>query len=225
MNSTAIQGIAMQRGSQRVSDTSVGLLGRVQQGDTEAWRDFAARCCDSIQDWCRWRHMHSLEADDIVQNSMLVVLKKIGGFTHSGRGSLRAWLRAIAWRCWSDAIARASRSQAEELNGQYELAIDEIALLDERYEQLRRMDLVKRAMVLVRQRVRNSTWEMFYRTAIGNESGIKVAAEMQVPLYILYASRSRVQRLLQREVRMLELLEESSEDHRQLNADFRESAQ
>ncbi len=169
--------------------------------------------------------MQTLEADDIVQNSMLVVLKKIGGFTHTGRGSLRAWLRAIAWRCWSDAISRASRSQAEELNGQYELAIDEIAVLDERYEQLRRMDLMKRAMVLVRQRVRGSTWEMFYRTAIGNESGITVAAEMQVPLYILYASRSRVQRLLQREVRLLEQLEEAPEGRRQVNADFTEAAE
>ncbi len=215
----------MQRGSHRISDTSLGLLGRVQQGDTEAWRDFALRCCDLIQDWCRWRHMQTLEADDIVQNSMLVVLKKIGGFTHTGRGSLRAWLRAIAWRCWSDAISRASRSQAEELNGQYELAIDEIAVLDERYEQLRRMDLMKRAMVLVRQRVRGSTWEMFYRTAIGNESGITVAAEMQVPLYILYASRSRVQRLLQREVRLLEQLEEAPEGRRQVNADFTEAAE
>ncbi len=213
----------MQRGSYKISDTSLGLLGRVQQGDTEAWRDFAVRCCDLIQEWCRWRHLQSLEADDIVQNSMLVVLKKIGAFRHSGRGSLRAWLRAIAWRCWSDAISRASRSQAEELNGQYELAIDEIALLDERYEQLRRMELMKRAMVLVRQRVKGSTWEMFYRTAIGNESGIDVAAQMQVPLYLLYASRARVQRLLQREVRMLEVLEDSSEEHRQALADLRES--
>jgi hypothetical protein len=64
---------------------------------------------------------------------------------------------------------------------------------------------------------------MFYRTAIGNESGIDVAAQMQVPLYLLYASRARVQRLLQREVRMLEVLEDSSEEHRQALADLRES--
>lgn len=213
----------MQQWQSRFPDTSIGMLQRVQGGDEDAWTDFANRCGSVIQEWCKWRHLQSLEADDIIQNTMIIVLKKVHSFRHAGRGSLRAWLRAIAWRCWSDAISRASRSQAEELNGQYELAIDEIALLDERYEQLRRMELMKRAMVLVRQRVKGSTWEMFYRTAIGNESGIDVAAQMQVPLYILYASRARVQRLLQREVRMLEVLEDSSEEHRQALADLRES--
>jgi RNA polymerase sigma-70 factor (ECF subfamily) len=180
----------------------------VQQGDSEAWREFSCRCFELIRQWCRWRHLHLAEADDVVQNSMLVVLKKIGCFRHSGRGSLRAWLRAIAWRCWSDAVARASRSQAEELNGQYELAVDEIAVLEAQYEQLRRTELMKQAMVIVRQRVRATTWQMFYRTALGDECGVKVAADMQVPLYVLYAARARVQRMLQQQVQVLERLED-----------------
>lgn len=193
----------MPRGSEQNLDTSLGLLGRVQQGDSEAWCEFSRRCFELIQQWCRWRHLHLVETDDVVQNTMLVVLKKIGCFRHRGRGSFRAWLRAIAWRCWSDAVARASRSQAEELSGQYELAIDEIAVLEECYEQLRRMELMKQAMVIVRQRVRIATWQMFYRTALGDECGVKVAGDMQVPLYVLYAARARVQRMLQEQVQIL----------------------
>jgi hypothetical protein len=66
---------------------------------------------------------------------------------------------------------------------------------------------MKQAMVIVRQRVRATTWQMFYRTALGDECGVKVAADMQVPLYVLYAARARVQRMLQQQVQVLERLE------------------
>jgi DNA-directed RNA polymerase specialized sigma24 family protein len=193
----------MQQWQSRFPDTSIGMLQRVQGGDEDAWTDFANRCGSVIQEWCKWRHLQSLEADDIIQNTMIIVLKKVHSFRHAGRGSLRAWLRAIAWRCWCDAAARANRLQLEELQGNYEVAIDEIAILEKQYEELSRLELIQRAMVLVRQRVRASTWEMFYRTALGNECGNTVAADLKVSVHVVYAARSRVQRLLHQEVSML----------------------
>ena len=195
-------------GSAALGDTSAGMIRRIQSGDGASWRQFHERCHAVISDWCRWNRVSEADAEDVLQETLLVVVSKIAGFRHLGRGSLRAWLRAIAWRCWSDAVARASRSQAEELNGQYELAVDEIAVLEAQYEQLRRMELMKQAMVIVRQRVRATTWQMFYRTALGDECGVKVAADMQLPLYVLYAARARVQRMQQQQVQVLERLED-----------------
>jgi RNA polymerase sigma-70 factor (ECF subfamily) len=197
----------MSTSDRRVPDTSLGLLGRVQAGDSDAWRDFSLRCFDVIHDWCRWRQMHGIEPDDITQNTMLVVVRKIGSFQHAGRGSLRAWLKAIAWRCWADAVARAKRSELGELRMHYEAAIDEIANLERQHEQLRKLDLMKRALLLVQQRVRPSTWQMFYRTALAGEAGATVSSEMKIPLYVIYSARARVQRLLHEEVQLLSALE------------------
>ncbi|MEY4187281.1 MAG: hypothetical protein RIT02_2315 [Planctomycetota bacterium] len=195
--------LLMARKDRQVPDTSLGLLGRVQSGDVDAWGDFSLRCLDVINDWCQWHRMHGIESDDIAQNTMLVVVRRIGDFQHAGRGSLRAWLKAIAWRCWADAVARAKRSELGQLRMQYEAAVDEIANLERQHEQLRKLDLMKRALLLVQQRVRPSTWQMFYRTALAGEAGAKVSTEMNIPLYLVYSARARVQRMLHEEVRML----------------------
>ena len=79
----------MQQWQSRFPDTSIGMLQRVQGGDEDAWTDFANRCGSVIQEWCKWRHLQSLEADDIIQNTMIIVLKKVHSFRHAGRGSLR----------------------------------------------------------------------------------------------------------------------------------------
>lgn len=190
--------------TQRSADTSLGLLGRVQAGDSEAWQEFTNRCYDVIRQWCRWHQVSGPDTDDVLQNSMLVVLQKIGAFRHTGRGSMRGWLKAIAWRCWCDAMARANRGALESLRKQYAVAVDEIAVLEQQYELLRQETLLQQAMLLVKQRVRPSTWSVFYRTAWLNEPCSVVAGDLQIPAYVIHSARNRVQRMIQQEVRRLE---------------------
>lgn len=190
-------------------DTSLGLLGQVQAGDGEAWRLFALRCYEVVRRWCRWQRLNATDTDDVVQNAMMVVLRKVGEFRHSGNGSLRSWLRAIAWRCRCDALVRSSSHQHEELRQKYEVAVDEIAQLEAQYEQLRRVALLQQAMLLVKQRVRPSTWNAFYRTALLDEPFAVVAAQVEMPEYLIYSAKFRVQKLIQEEVRKLELREDA----------------
>lgn len=190
-------------------DTSLGLLGRVQAGDGEAWRLFALRCYEVVRRWCRWQRLNASDTDDVVQNAMIVVLRKVGEFRHSGKGSLRSWLRAIAWRCRCDALVRSGSHQHEALRQKYEVAVDEIAELEFQYEQLRRADLLQQAMLLVKQRVRPSTWNAFYRVAWLDEPIAVVASQLEMPEYLIYSAKFRVQKLIQEEVRKLESREDA----------------
>lgn len=190
-------------------DTSLGLLGRVQAGDCDAWRLFALRCYEVVRRWCRWQRLNASDTDDVVQNSMVVVLRKVGEFRHSGKGSLRSWLRAIAWRCRCDAFVRSGRHQHETLRQKYEVAVDEIAQLEFQYEQLRRADLLHQAMLLVKQRVRPSTWNAFYHTVWLDEPCAVVAAQLEMPEYLIYSAKFRVQKLIQEEVRKLDSREDA----------------
>lgn len=188
-----------------VFDTSLGLLGRVQAGDSEAWQAFSDRCYQVIHGWCRWNRVNQDDADDVAQNAMLVVVKKIGVFQHNGRGSFRAWLKAIAWRCRCDALVRTPPGQLSTLSTRYDEAVDEIGRMEQQFEALRQQDLMQQAMLLVKQRVRPLTWMAFTQTTLAGESGPAVAENLRMPLYSVYASRARVQRLIQQEVRKLEL--------------------
>jgi RNA polymerase sigma factor (sigma-70 family) len=185
-------------------DTSLGLLARVQAGDTDAWETFSVRCRDVLVRWCQWKQVQPADAEDIYQNSMLVVVRKIRAFRHNGRGSFRAWLRAIAWRCWCDAAVGSPAEPLNELRQKFLLAQDDIAELEEEYERVRQAELMAEAMLLVRPRVRPKTWEAFCLTVLQNQSGNEVAAALHIPVYAVHSAKARVQRLISIEVRRLQ---------------------
>ena len=185
-------------------DTSLGLLGRVQSGDAVAWEAFSGRCRDVLVSWCNWREVQPADAEDIYQNSMLVVLRKVGEFRHAGRGSFRAWLRAIAWRCWCDAASSGRQIALSDLREKFLTAQDDIAALDEEYERIWQAGLMSDAMQLVQARVNEKTWEMFRRCVLEGEPAAVVSAAVGLPDYAVHSAKSRVQRMIAAEVRRLQ---------------------
>ncbi|MGV2333502.1 MAG UNVERIFIED_CONTAM: hypothetical protein LVR18_05020 [Planctomycetaceae bacterium] len=100
-------------------------------------------------------------------------------------------------------------TSTKRLRQKYEVAVDEIAELEFQYEQLRRADLLQQAMLLVKQRVRPSTWNAFYRVAWLDEPIAVVASQLEMPEYLIYSAKFRVQKLIQEEVRKLESREDA----------------
>ena len=207
-----------------IPDTSLGLLGRVQSGDAVAWEAFSGRCRDVLLSWCNWREVQPADAEDVYQNSMLVVLRKVGEFQHAGRGSFRAWLRAIAWRCWCDAASSDRQIALSDLREKFLIAQDDIAALDEEYERIWQAGLLSEAMQLVRARVNEKTWEMFRLCVLEGEPVPVVSAAVGMPDYAVHSSKSRVGRMIAAEVRRLRQksgrlpLDDDSEDC--VNEDF-----
>lgn len=195
----------MSEADQRCStmDTSAGMIGRVQSGDIDSWQAFSRRCQSVLADWCRWNRVRESDAEDVSQEAMLVVVSKIAGFRHSGRGSLRAWLRAIAWRCWCEAISKADRGDLVELAARFRETKSEIAAIEQEYERLTQMDILERAMAAVRLKVQPRTWEAFWQSAMEGGSGADVGARLDMTADCVHAARARVQRLISVEVRRL----------------------
>ena len=84
-------------GKQMANETRLSILARVQEttfGDS--WSEFSAMYDDLIKGWLYRRGVQAQDADDIRQEVMTVVLRRIGSFEHNGRtGAFRAWLRMI----------------------------------------------------------------------------------------------------------------------------------
>ena len=186
-----------------LGDTSAGMIGRVQAGDGASWVQFHQRCHAVISDWCRWNRVREFDAEDLSQETMLVVVSKIASFRHSGRGSLRAWLRAIAWRCWCEAISRSARGETVLLRDRFESVGDEISALEAEYERLEQLDVLERAMAAVKVRVEPHTWEAFWMAAMQNRSGQEVGESLRMTADSVHSARARVQRMISVEVRRL----------------------
>ncbi len=185
-------------------DTSVGMLLQVLNGDRGAWERFAAHCQRVILSWCRSKMLSDADLDDIVQESMLVVLTKVYEFRRTGTGSLRAWLRAIAWRCRCEAIAKSrSLERLKETQNFYRGATADIEQLEKQFDRLYEMELLERCLTAVRQRVQAVTWNAFQQHALNKLPGMQVAEELGISVQSVYAAKWRVLRLLRMEWRKI----------------------
>lgn len=182
-------------------DTSLGMLGRVQAGDDHAWTEFATRAASIVRHWARWKRLQVADAEDLTHDALLVVFSKIQNFKHSGRGSFRAWLRAIAWRCLCEAHSEKEDLARPELAERYREAEDQIAELDEEFDRLQQLDVLKSCMVTVQRRVQAQTWDAFRLVAIEGLSGPAAASQLSMQLDAVHAARGRVQKLIAIEMR------------------------
>jgi len=115
--------------------TSVSLLERLRspagEDAPEAWRRLIALYGPLIRYWLRQNAALAPDADDLVQEVLTVLVRRIGGFEHNGRrGAFRVWLRTTTRQCASGFYAtRRNRPLATGGSGVPE-ALGELASVD-----------------------------------------------------------------------------------------------
>jgi RNA polymerase sigma-70 factor (ECF subfamily) len=150
------------------------MIVQALSGDGKAWERFASHCQRVISAWCRSWGLSPEDRDDTVQESMLVVLVKVHDFRRTGRGSLRAWLKAVAWRCRCEASARArSFQRLQEIRQRFREATNEIEELEQEFDRLYELDRLERCLLAVRERVTSQTWAAFQKHAIERMPGLE----------------------------------------------------
>jgi DNA-directed RNA polymerase specialized sigma24 family protein len=77
-------------------ETSVSLLERLAGSPSNAdWRRLLDLYQPLLRAWLARVGVPDVDGDDLTQEVLLVVFREVGGFSHRGQGSFRAWLRAI----------------------------------------------------------------------------------------------------------------------------------
>jgi RNA polymerase sigma-70 factor (ECF subfamily) len=194
------------------SQTSVTLLGRLRQfpPDQAAWAQFADRYGRRIYGWCRQWNVQEADAEDVTQVVLLKLAEKMRAFEYDPSRSFRAWLKTVTRHAWLDsgasrkAAVAAGGSHALELLQAVEAREDLVERLGEEFDR----ELLDEAMIRVRGRVVPRTWEAFERTALRGESGAEAARALSMKVATVFVARSKVQKMLQEELRKLDSPEE-----------------
>ena len=189
------------------SQTSATLLARLRQvpADQAAWRQFTECYGRKIYAWCRQWNLQEADAEDVTQNVLIKLAEKMRTFVYDPDKSFRAWLKTVARNAWSDywggrkAVA-VGGSQAVEMLATVEAREDLVRRLDAEFNR----ELLEEAEARVRLRVTPRTWEAFARTAVQGQSGAEAAAALGMKVATVFVARSKVQKMLQEEVRKLE---------------------
>ena len=77
-------------------ETSVSLLGRLAGTPTDDdWRRLNDLYRPLLRAWMARAGVPASDGDDLAQDVLLVVVRKVAGFEWRGKGAFRGWLRAI----------------------------------------------------------------------------------------------------------------------------------
>lgn len=188
-----------------MNETSLSLLDRARgNGNDEAWRHLVGTYSPLLRAWLLRFDVAPADADDLVQEVLVTVLRELAQFKHSGRaGAFRSWLRTILvyrlrdfWRSRNYRPAAAGGStwleQLQELEDESSDASREWNLEHDRH-------VMARLLESVRPRFEPKTWEAFRRQMFDGQRADTVAAELGMSLNSVYVARSRVLSTLRRE--------------------------
>ena len=191
--------------------TRVTLLGRLRQDPTDqaAWDVFVERYGRHIYRWCRQWHLQDADAEDVTQDILVKLARKLRDFAYDPSRSFRGWLKTLAHHAWRDfvdsprraQVAAAGDNQVWERMQTLQAREDLIQKLQEAFDH----ELLEAAKVRVRLRVAPHTWEAFRLVALEALPAAEVAATVRMQVAMVYVARSKVQKMLQEEIQKLEV--------------------
>jgi len=188
-------------------DTSVTLMMRLQRApaDPQAWSEFVEKYRPMIRAWClKWR-LQEFDADDVSQEVLLKLLNAIRKFQYDPKRSFRAWLKTVAHHALAD-FAAARRKDPGRNAGPIEQIADSADAqtdLERQFEEAFEAEVLELAMERVKRRVKPTTWDAFQLTALDGLSGVTAAQRLQMPVAHVFVAKSRIQKMLQKETRVL----------------------
>jgi len=194
--------------------TSASLLKAVSSGHSPLdWERFLAKYAALLRSWAiRWGAKQEL-ADDMVQETLLNVLRTIPEFQYNPAGSFRSWLKVVAWRSWRH-IERREHLHLRLSAGQHLTNIpvhntlfNSAACRDdllELFQKMAREEIFEMACAQVRPRFSPTTWQAFELMEIQQCPGDETAARLGLSIPAVHAAVYRVRKQLTRAVRHLD---------------------
>lgn len=188
--------------------TRVTLLARLRQDPTDqaAWGAFVERYGRHVFRWCRQWKLQDADAEDVSQEILAKLARRLRDFRYDPSRSFRGWLKTVAHHAWRDFVDSRRRravggdAQVWEMLQTLEARKDLVQRLEESFDH----ELLDVAKLRVRLRVAPHTWEAFRLVAIEGMPVTEVATAVGLRVTMVYVAKSKVQKMLQEEIRKLE---------------------
>ena len=201
--------------------TRPSLLARLKDwGQQTAWREFDHDYAPLVRNVARKAGLSDAESDEVVQETLLAVAKKIGEFEHRGnRGSFRAWLlQQTRWRITDQFRRRGTDRKGPDepssaANGTPALPDDDgtgtgeirdtleasVPEFERIWDEEWRQRVQQLAIARVKRRVSARQFQLFDLHVLQGLSVKDAAATAGATMAAVYMAKSRVGRLLKKE--------------------------
>ena len=178
-------------------ETSVSLLGRLAGAPTDDdWRRLHDLYQPLLRAWVARAGGPASDVDDLVQDVLSVVVRRIAGFEWRGQGAFRAWLRTILANEVRDYFRDQKYRHIATGDSSFQGRLDELESPDSALSRLwdREHDqyVVRRALELIEPEFAASTWRAFRRVMVDGAAVGAVAAELGLSANAVFIAKSRV---------------------------------
>jgi len=188
-----------------MTSTSLSLLDRLRANpDAPDWRQFAELYEPLIRGWLRRKDVLGSDADDLVQNTMTVVLRRLADFDHNGRtGAFRNWLRTITVHClqehWKALQSRPAGVGGSDILHVISQWADPQSELSQQWNREHDLHVMRKLLERMRDEFEPKTWTAFQRFALDGLSAAEVAQELAISPNAVFIAKSRVLARLRQE--------------------------
>lgn len=165
----------------RMATTTSSLFDRLRDPDpAAAWERVVDLYSPYIPRWvARVPGVGAADADDLTQQVMVVLVKRLPGFVREPDGSFRAWLREITVnevRNWKRTRRRKPATPADPADGFLAALADPASDLSAQWDRDHHRHVFDKLLAAIRPDFAAVSWEAFRLTAIEDRSA-KEAAE------------------------------------------------
>ncbi len=188
-------------------DTSLSLLQRLRQepADGRHWQALEAFCRPFIFRQLRSRfRLGEHDADDLTQNIMQVVCRKVVAFERLRAGSFRSWLRTITHhqlqKFW-----REQKKQPQPASGGDPFAelVDDRSDLSREWDEQHREHLINQALEKLKGDFGEASLRAFRLLMLEGWSGPEVAGSLGMKLAAVHSAKARILTRLRAELQDL----------------------
>ena len=178
-------------------ETSVSLLERLAGAPTDDdWRRLVDLYQPLLRAWMTRAGVPASDVDDLVQEVLLVVFRKVGGFEWRGQGAFRAWLRTILAHRVRDYFRKQKHQPIATGDSDFLRQLDELRSPDSALSHLWDREHDEHVAAALIKRVQGNftpvTWEAFRRHVTKGEPAVEVAKALDLSLNSVLLAKSRV---------------------------------
>jgi RNA polymerase sigma-70 factor (ECF subfamily) len=183
-----------------MNTTPVSLLERLRLPEASAaWPRFVDLYTPLLYHWSRRLGLQQSDAEDLVQEVMMTLLKEMPCFTYQEGKRFRGWL-------WTVLINKWRQKQRRRAGGPHEVGDRGLAAVsaDDDVEEMADAEyqtyLVQRALELIQAEFRPQTWKACWEYVVAGRPAAEVAAELGLTVNAVHLAKSRVLRRLRQEL-------------------------
>lgn len=190
-----------------MSSTSASLLERIRHDPAASqWQTLVEIYDPLIRSWLKRQSVLASDADDLVQEVLTVVARRLKDFEHNGRtGAFRNWLRTVTVNCVRDFWRSKKREHAA--SGQVQDLLDQLtdphSGLSQNWDQEHDRYVTKLLLSRLRGEFEPTTWQAFERVALDGTPAAQVATELNLTVNAVFIAKSRILARLRQESRGL----------------------